>query len=901
MKKRIIALLLAAALTLGGLVLPASAEASGRLRDFRRAGLTKAAAMGDCYVYPAAWTFDATTVKGETVVLAFKRNKPTPRADDVFFVNIYSGAADDLMESADDPEPVERRTYKMSQFSAPQYLLGMSWTADKRYPVGDYTLVCGVEAANGDSYSQGYYLAELHVTGSRVPMTGMEFYTANDGTFEYTRSVRTDVGETVLVMPRRTPTNSTSREAWTAVSAQPAVAEVEADAGYLRIKGIAAGITAVELRCEKLTVRLPVTVGMVDSFTMRGTKSELCVGQTDKITVVAEPAQKVYCDWTTSDPAVATVRDGVVTAVGPGTAQIGASVYGMTHTLRYTVNYHQLPADTPVSRRTATQPRQAVGHCSVCGSDHAVNVYEPAIFTDTVYDAWYAPHVDDVYDNNLMNGVSSDRFAPNRPLTRAMVATVIYRIAGSPGTEAASPFTDVPAGLWYSDAIAWAAENGIVNGFGNGIFRPDRNITREQLAAILYRYTLSREMRMDEGADLSAFPDSARVQSYARAAMGWAVATGLVNGVAGGGVTELRPRDSATRAQFATIVSRYRAIEWKPSRIKSGESAYVNGKALPTLQRDGVRYVAADQLADALGLEYSLTDGTAVLGGSRFSQGDLTARCDGEDHVQTGAPFLHGGMLYICVDDLPTTMKLSRYTEPVSGEVYLTAGGGDWEIPKGRKVPILAYHAVSNDIYGIKELFMDPAELEKQLVWLLSNGYDPIWFEDLRCIERYDKPVILTFDDGYADNYEELLPLLKKYNVKATCFVVVGALDTSAYFMTGQMVTEMAASGLVSIQSHGMTHHYMDAMDAGTLHDEFGESKRILAYLTKQEPYAVSYPEGRFNALTLQIAAKYFKFGTRSVGTYFSTSDDPLRTSRYNINRSTTLEQFAAMIREANG
>ena len=115
------------------------------------------------------------------------------------------------------------------------------------------------------------------------------------------------------------------------------------------------------------------------------------------------------------------------------------------------------------------------------------------------------------------------------------------------------------------------------------------------------------------------------------------------------------------------------------------------------------------------------------------------------------------------------------------------------------------------------------------------------------------------------------------------------------------MVAEMAASGLVSIQSHGMTHHYMDAMDAGPLHDEFGESKRILAYLTKQEPYAVSYPEGRFNALTLQIAAKYFKFGTRSVGTYFSTSDDPLRTSRYNINRSTTLEQFAAMIREANG
>ena len=262
---------------------------------------------------------------------------------------------------------------------------------------------------------------------------------------------------------------------------------------------------------------------------------------------------------------------------------------------------------------------------------------------------------------------------------------------------------------------------------------------------------------------------------------------------------------------------------------------------------------------------------------------------------------MRGGMLYLSVEDLPQVMKLSDYTEPESGERYLTAGGGDWELPSDRKVPILAYHAVSNDIWGIEGLFMDPAEMEKQLRYLVDNGYDPIWFEDLRYIDRYDKPVILTFDDGYTDNYEVLLPLLKKYNVKATFFVIAGVLKTSIRSMTEEMVRDAAASGLVSIQSHGMTHQDMAVMDEETLRYEFAESKRILAALTKREPYAVSYPQGRQNALTRKIAGEYFKFGTRSVGLLCSTSDDPLLFSRFNIARDTTLDEFAAMIAGANG
>ena len=647
------------------------------------------------------------------------------------------------------------------------------------------------------------------------------------------------------------------------------------------------------------------TTDALHGFSASGTKETLCVGQTDVITVSADPAEQPFnCEWSTDAPEVATVRDGVVTAVSPGTAEITVSACELTCTVRYTVEYHRLPAGTPVTERTATQPRQAVGHCSVCGDDCAVNVYEPAVFADTVPEAWYAIYVDDVYDSGLMNGVGGERFAPDSPMTRAMAATVLYRAVGHGEPADGTPFADVPEGMWYTEAVAWAAREGIVNGYDDGRFRPDQNITREQLATILYRYTQSREVHMASGAQLSAFPDNAAVHSYARAAMGWAVASGLINGVAGGGVTRLRPQGSATRAQFAAIVSRYRAIDWKPEGVVPGEDVYINGRAVPTLHRDGADYVAADKLADALELACTLTQGAASLGDPeavRFVRDDCFAYCGAKAYLQTRVPFLRDGMLYLSVDELPQIMKLSRCTDPQSGACCLTSGGGDWAIPPDRKVPILAYHAVSNDIWGIEELFMDPAEMEKQLRYLVDNGYDPIWFEDLRHIDRYDKPVILTFDDGYADNFEVLLPLLKKYNVKATFFVIAGVLKNSSHSMTEQMVREAAASGLVSVQSHGMTHHDMAAMDEAALRYEFAESKRILTALTKREPYAVSYPQGRQNALTRKIAGEYFKFGTRTTGQLCNTSDDPLLFSRFNVARDTTLDEFAAMLAGTKG
>ena len=324
----------------------------------------------------------------------------------------------------------------------------------------------------------------------------------------------------------------------------------------------------------------------------------------------------------------------------------------------------------------------------------------------------------------------------------------------------------------------------------------------------------------------------------------------------------------------------------------------VNGEALPTFLLDGVRYVQADPLAEALDVELTLDGETASFGAVRatvFTAGRQASVCDGAETFLIHPPLAREDGFYIGTEDLARAFQLSSYTLPESEELLLTAGGGDWQIPEDYPVHVLMYHAVSNDIWGIPELFVDPAEMDRQLQYLVDNGYDPIWFEDLRNIEQYDKPVILTFDDGYMDNYTELLPLLQKHRVKATFFIIAGTLG-QGHSMTEEMVTEASASGLVSIQSHGMTHHHLGAMDEQTLRDELGESKRIIAELTKREPYVICYPEGNYSDITLDVGPEYYKFGIKMNGHLYNTSDDPFLVNRYYVARYTDLDEFAAML-----
>ena len=185
-----------------------------------------------------------------------------------------------------------------------------------------------------------------------------------------------------------------------------------------------------------------------------------------------------------------------------------------------------------------------------------VETEEPAPaepFPDVDENDWFYDEVVYVYENGLMNGVENNQFAPNTATNRAMLATILYRLAGEPAVSGDLPFTDVESGTWYTDAVLWAAQNGIVNGLGENTFAPMNTLTREQLVTMLYRYAEAEGYDVSAAADLSGYPDAGKVQPYAQEAMSWAVAEGIVEGMDG----NLNPAGSATRAQIATILMRF--------------------------------------------------------------------------------------------------------------------------------------------------------------------------------------------------------------------------------------------------------------------------------------------------------------------------------------------------------
>ena len=217
---------------------------------------------------------------------------------------------------------------------------------------------------------------------------------------------------------------------------------------------------------------------------------------------------------------------------------------------------------------TATETGVMTYTCTLCGETKTEEIPalgedpdEPcdggedcpsAHFTDISAADWYHEAVDFAVENGLFGGMSANTFEPNTAMTRAMLVTVLWRYAGEPA-EGENTFTDVPAGQWYTDAVAWAAHNNIVGGVGDNKFDPNGNVTREQMATILYRYANGQDIDTSARADLSGFPDAGSVSSYAQDPICWAVAEGLINGSDG----KLLPQGNATRAQVATILMRF--------------------------------------------------------------------------------------------------------------------------------------------------------------------------------------------------------------------------------------------------------------------------------------------------------------------------------------------------------
>lgn len=175
-------------------------------------------------------------------------------------------------------------------------------------------------------------------------------------------------------------------------------------------------------------------------------------------------------------------------------------------------------------------------------------------FTDVPTNKWYAEYVEYVNDRGWMNGIGNNLFGPDDTLERAMVATVLYRKAGSPAVAAPSTFTDVPAGKWYSNAVAWAQATGVVNGVTATEFAPSQNVLREELVTMIWRGAGEPKVAEDY---LKDFPDSGSIRAYAKAAFNWAIANKIIGGANG----KLLPQDNATRAEFAKIMTQFDKLE----------------------------------------------------------------------------------------------------------------------------------------------------------------------------------------------------------------------------------------------------------------------------------------------------------------------------------------------------
>ena len=184
---------------------------------------------------------------------------------------------------------------------------------------------------------------------------------------------------------------------------------------------------------------------------------------------------------------------------------------------------------------------------SLCAPAYAA--VEDTGFSDVAADAWYAEFVVYCRDNGLMAGTSETTFSPNTPTTRAMMATILYRLAGTPAVSGTDSYTDTQPGAWYSDAVLWASQNGVVSGYGNGLFGTDDPLTREQMAVMLWRYSGSPSA--NAGSD---FADESSIASWADTAVDWVRENGYMSGV---GANLFQPQGQATRAQMATILTRY--------------------------------------------------------------------------------------------------------------------------------------------------------------------------------------------------------------------------------------------------------------------------------------------------------------------------------------------------------
>ena len=338
---------------------------------------------------------------------------------------------------------------------------------------------------------------------------------------------------------------------------------------------------------------------------------------------------------------------------------------------------------------------------------------------------------------------------------------------------------------------------------------------------------------------------------------------------------------------------------------EEGPALYINAVETETFLYNGLLYVPFSAYMTACGFEYASDDKGAdfTFRGAdyRIEYADSLLTKEGEKVSLEAAAILDLGRLYVPVGAFSRAIGVSEYTDTETGLIYYTPGAGAFEITCDRRVPVLMYHGVTDDLWGIAELFVSPSSMEEQLAYLAENGYTTIFFEDLWNLENIEKPVILSFDDSYSDNYYNLFPLLKKYNQKATIFCISGWMgDPDGLYLNYEQAKEMSDSGLVSIQSHGFSHRRLGELGENDVVYEMDTSKRMLTRITGREPYVLCYPEGSYGRASMAVAPEYYSFAIKMNGGIWSSSGDPFLVDRVYIPRSTSIQTFASYI-DVNG
>ena len=332
----------------------------------------------------------------------------------------------------------------------------------------------------------------------------------------------------------------------------------------------------------------------------------------------------------------------------------------------------------------------------------------------------------------------------------------------------------------------------------------------------------------------------------------------------------------------------------EPEPLPEGAEILLFGARASTLTDGKTLFVDCALLEEFAGLDIFSADDAVTLG---LDGQETVVSLVRSDELHAGDGFLQDGAAYVPLEailELPGIVSGAAEDGTLYFARQLTLSSPAENV----NVPVLMYHAVSDDLWGYWDLFVSPQTIEEELLYLQENGFETIWFEDLSHIEDYEKPVILTFDDGYDDNYTELFPLLQKYNAKATIFVIPKAIGTP-HKMTAEQIYELSRSGLVSIQSHTYSHGNLSTMDEEKLIFEMEESQKYLAALTGQVPYAVCYPEGTRSELSIEVAGRYYDYGLLMNGQLYNTSDDPLRVKRFYVPRGYDLGSFRWSVQEA--